>query len=136
MQFPGDVFTRLALHRVSMDSLLGRHWFGAAAYKSRKVLRQPAQLSQDHGASGQDPILLQKTPSAEGLAGWLAAIALNNQSASSRGQVLGYGGGEQGPLRPVFVQHDRSRPDVTVSRSLFMTSARCHCYCMLLLKVL
>ncbi|CAE7240420.1 ddx52, partial [Symbiodinium pilosum] len=110
----GDVFTRLALHRVSMDSLLGHHWFGAAAYESRKVLRQPAQLSQDHdsilaGASGQDPSLLQKTPSAEGLAGWLAATTPNNQSASSRGQVLGYGGGEQGPLRPVFVQHDRSR---------------------------
>ena len=134
VQFSGDVFTRLALHRVSMDSLLGHHWFGAAAYESRKVLRQPAQLSQDHdsilaGASGQDPSLLQKTPSAEGLAGWLAATTPNNQSASSRGQVLGYGGGEQGPLRPVFVQHDRSRLDVTVSRSLVMTSARCHCYC-------
>ena len=75
-------------------------WSSTAAHASRYVSRQ---LSDD------------KTPSAESLAGWLASSLVMREGRTWRkikGLVLGYGGDsdEVGPLRPVFVQHDRSRP--------------------------
>eukprot|EP00439_Symbiodinium_sp_Y106_P039169 s1418_g4.t2 len=112
----GDVFTRLALDNVAMaerpQGCSWSSWSSTAAHASRYVSRQ---LSDD------------KTPSAESLAGWLASSLVMREGRTWRkikGLVLGYGGDsdEVGPLRPVFVQHDRSRHAERLALKQLVTS--------------
>ncbi|CAK9016917.1 unnamed protein product [Durusdinium trenchii] len=90
------------------EPLLERQFSLGAGYTMR------ALLTLDFAATVWDGALLPRRelgrvneePVAESLPGFLAISMQNHQTC---GRVIGYGGAELGALRPVFVQHDRSR---------------------------